>query len=47
MSNSALVLGCTKFDVRSFKAKNRAFEFDYQNMNSFKSVRCSNQFNVR
>ena len=28
-------------DVRSFKAKNRVFEFNYQKMNMFESVRCS------
>ena len=35
---------CSKFDARSFEAKNRVFEFDYQKMNTFKSVRCSNTF---
>ena len=30
-----------KFDVRSFKAKNRVFEFDHQQMNMFEFVRCS------
>ena len=28
----------SKFDVRSFKAKNRVFEFDYQRMNMFEYV---------
>ena len=31
----------SKFDVRSFEAQNRVFEFDYQKMNTFKFVRCS------
>ena len=30
-----------KFDVRSFEAKNRVFEFDHQYMNRFEFVRCS------
>ena len=30
----------SKFDVRSFKAKNGVFEFDYYKMNTFKFVRC-------
>ena len=34
------VLG-SKFDVRSFEAKNRVFEFDYQKINTFEFVRCS------
>ena len=34
------VLG-SKFDVRSFEAKNRVFEFDHQQMNMFEFVRCS------
>ena len=29
------------FDVRSFEAKKRVFEFDYQQMNTFEFVRCS------
>ena len=29
---------CSKFDVRSFEAKNRVF--DYQRMNTFVSIRC-------
>ena len=29
---------CSKFDVRSLKAKNRVFEFDYQRMNMFEYV---------
>ena len=38
----------SKFDVRSFKAKNRVFKFDYQKMNKFKSVQCSkNDVQVR
>ena len=28
----------SKFDVRSFEAKNMVFEFDYQKMNMFESV---------
>ena len=34
------VLG-SKFDVRSFEANNRVFEFDHQQMNMFEFVRCS------
>ena len=30
-----------KFDVRSFEAKNRVFEFDYHKMNTFEFVQCS------
>ena len=30
----------SKFDVRSFEAKNRVFEFDHQHMNMFEFVRC-------
>ena len=38
----------SKLDVRSFKAKNRVFEFDDQQMNMFKFVRCSkNDVRVR
>ena len=38
----------SKFDVRSFEAKNRVFEFDYQQMNTFEFVRCSkNDVRVR
>ena len=41
------VLG-SKFDVRSFEAKNRVFEFDHQQMNMFEFVRCSkNDVGVR
>ena len=44
MSNLAnvvkTVLG-SKFDVRSFDAKNRVFECDYHKMNMFEFVRCS------
>ena len=29
------------FDIRSFEAKNRVFEFDYQKMNTFEFVQCS------
>ena len=29
------------FDVRSFKAKNRVFKFDHQQMNTFEFVQCS------
>ena len=31
----------SKFDVRSFEAKNRVFEFDHQQMNMFEFVQCS------
>ena len=31
----------SKFDVRSFEAKNRVFEFVHQQMNTFEFVRCS------
>ena len=38
----------SKFDVRSFEAKNRVFEFDDQQMNMFEFVRCSkNDVRVR
>ena len=38
----------SKFDVRSFEAKNRVFECDYQQMNMFEFVRCSkNDVRVR
>ena len=38
----------SKFDVRSFEAKNRVFEFDHQQMNMFEFVRCSkNDVQVR
>ena len=38
----------SKFDVRSFEAKNRMFEFDRQQMNTFEFVRCSkNDVRVR
>ena len=38
----------SKFDVRSFEAKNRVFEFDHQQMNMFEFVRCSkNDVRVR
>ena len=41
------VLG-SKFDVQSFEAKNRVFEFDHQQMNMFEFVRCSkNDVRVR
>ena len=41
------VLGST-FDFRSFEAKNRVFEFDHQQMNTFEFVRCSlNDVRVR
>ena len=37
-----------KFDVWSFEAKNRVFEFDHQQMNTFEFVRCSkNDVRVR
>ena len=36
------------FDVRSFEAKNRVFEFDHQQTNTFEFVRCSkNDVRVR
>ena len=31
----------SKFDVRSFEAKNRVFELDRQQMNTFEFVQCS------
>ena len=31
----------SKFDVRSFEAKNWVFEFNHQQMNTFEFVRCS------
>ena len=34
------------FDICSFKAKNRVFEFDHQQMNMFEFVLCSKN-NVR
>ena len=34
------VLG-SKFDVRSFEAKNRVFKFDYHKMNTFEFIQCS------
>ena len=38
----------SKFDVRSFEAKNRVFEFDHQQMNTFEFVRClKNDVRVR
>ena len=38
----------SKFDVRSFEAKSRVFEFDHQLMNMFEFVRCSkNDVRVR
>ena len=38
----------SKFDVRSFKAKNRLFKLDCQQMNTFEFVRCSkNDVRVR
>ena len=38
----------SKFDLRSFKAKNRVFQFDHQQMNMFEFVRCSkNDVRVR
>ena len=30
----------SKFDVRSFEAKNRVFEFDYQKMNTLEFIPC-------
>ena len=36
------------FDIRSFEAKNKLFEFDHQQMNMFEFVRCSkNDVRVR
>ena len=35
-----MVFTTFEFDVRSFEAKNRVFEFDYQKMNTFESVQC-------
>ena len=31
---------CSKFDVLSFEKKNRVFKFDYQKMNTLRSIRC-------
>ena len=39
--NIVKALLSSKFDVRSFEAKNRVFEFDHQQMNTFEFVRCS------
>ena len=51
MGNSVNVVKAllgSKFDVRSFEAKNRVFEFDRQQMNTFEFVRCSkNDVRVR
>ena len=33
-------MGQTMFNVLSFQAKNRMFEFNYQKIHTFKSVRC-------
>ena len=33
-----LVMGPTMFEVRSFKAKNVVFEFEYHKVNMFESV---------
>ena len=41
LENVVKALLGSKFDVRSFKAKNRVFEFDYHKMNMFEFVRCS------
>ena len=37
---SKFVMGRTIFEVRSFEAVNRVFEFNFQKMNMFKYVRC-------
>ena len=38
----------SKFDVRSFKARNRVFKFDHQQINTFEFVQCSkNDVRVR
>ena len=39
--NVVKALLSSKFDVRSFEAKNWVFEFDHQQMNTFEFVRCS------
>ena len=31
---------CSKFDLQSFEAKNRVFQFDYQKINMFEYIRC-------
>ena len=36
-----VMIGQTVFEVLSFEVKNRVFEFDYQKMNMFESVKCS------
>ena len=44
MSNLVnLVMGSDRFDVdvHLLEAKNSVFEFDYQKMNRFESIRCS------
>ena len=46
--NFVKVLLGSMLDVRSFKAKNRVFEFDHQSMNKLKYVRClKNDVQVR
>ena len=41
MSNSANLLTSHSFEFRLLKAKNRMFNFDWQKMNTFESIRCS------
>ena len=44
MSNLVILVKAllgSKFDVRSFEAKNRVFELDHPYMNTFKFIRCS------
>ena len=40
-SKSSKGLLGSMFDVHSFKAKIKVFEFDHQQMNTFEFVRCS------
>ena len=43
-----LVMDRNMFEVRSFEAKNRVFEFNEKNMNMFEFVQCSkNDVRVR
>ena len=43
--NAVKALLNSKFDVRSFEAKNRVFEFDHQQIYMFEFIQCSkNEF---
>ena len=37
----ALIIGGAMFDLQSFEAKNRVFEFNHQYMNAFEFLRFS------